>query len=159
MEWEHTELISSHEHIKNTPTQGAVLTENTLETSEKTPTIKTIREIYRELGRKGRETSNLGPMPLGGDTVEERHITDSEVSLRWEVLTTFWALQPYDLTPERWVSLAGSKTSGANWRARVHLWRACTYLFIPRKGGRNRLKRLRALASVPRLPQCVSWCL
>lgn len=56
---EDAKLTSPYEHIKNTSTCRAILTENKLETGRKTHTNKIVRKIHVELGRKGREAIRL----------------------------------------------------------------------------------------------------
>ena len=71
VEQEDEELTSSYEHIQNTSTCEAILTENKLDPGRKTHIIKDIRKSHTESGWKVKEAIRCKPVSLGRDTEEE----------------------------------------------------------------------------------------
>ena len=73
------EFISPHKHIKNTSTNGTILTEHMLNTNRGHQTPKRTRKIPHVTGQderkkkgKGRGESGTGPEPLGVGVLKER---------------------------------------------------------------------------------------
>lgn len=107
MESEDTELCFLHEHIKDTATYWAILSENKMETGRKIllqPSL--LRKIYMGLSRK-EEVSMLVPMLPGGDTEEEGDIMNSGI------LLGEGGVQPHNEHPNPGSS--AENTSPLNW--------------------------------------------
>lgn len=71
VEQEDAELTSSYEHIQNTSTCEAILTENKLDPGRKTHIIKDIRKSHTESGWKVKEAIRWEPVSLGRDIKKE----------------------------------------------------------------------------------------
>ena len=113
-----TELICFHEHIKNTSTCGAVLTENWLETGWKNHLQQRLYEKsnLNWVGREGKQTGQdlyLWERTQRGEGLQDSHILPRQ----WMVPSTYWVPQLWGPTPAGHVPLAGLKTNGAYRRA------------------------------------------
>ena len=66
-EKEDAEFASPHKYIKNTPTNGTILTEHLLNTSRRPRTSKRTRKIPLQLGWMKERKKEKGPAPLAGN--------------------------------------------------------------------------------------------